>query len=572
MWRRITRWVAGSDLTAMICFTYLCMALAWVFVAELVNERLALPVDQARYARASGVLFAVVSTLAIFLLYGRSEKRLRAREQHYRTIVETTRDGICLLDRGGVITYANPRMAEMLGCSPSELVGRAFKRFVDERYAPGLEAYFRALPGNGAEHEEVELRRPDGAPCWAVVSAAPVRDGENRVAGTVAVVTDTTTRRQAENAQRLAAVGQLAAGVAHEFNNILVGMLMQAELAAMRDQTGSTEPLVKSVKAGAERGASICKRLMTFARPSSPRLETVAIEQTIEAALGLLEAELRASDVQVLKRFAPHSCAVRGDSAQLQQVFTELFLNALHAMPSGGTLTVTTQCGNAPEGGSCVEIAVQDTGDGIHPEHVSRLFEPFFTTKGVPGESEVPGSGLGLSAAHGIVTAHGGRFQVRTAPGQGSTFTLILPGGAAHQTEEPPPPIRRARPSARTCQVLVADDEEEIRGSLEQVLSISGYAVTTARDATEALAEMERGQVDLVVTDLLMPGGGGRAVLNHVAERGGDIPVVVITGKLEGHVAQELAALGACACLQKPFTFQELLDVVSQALPDGTAN
>ena len=125
MWRRITRWVAGSDLTAMICFTYLCMALAWVFVAELVNERLALPVDQASYARASGVLFAVVSTLAIFLLYGRSEKRLRAREQHYRTIVETTRDGICLLDRGGVITYANPRMAERT-TSEWDPIGRAW--------------------------------------------------------------------------------------------------------------------------------------------------------------------------------------------------------------------------------------------------------------------------------------------------------------------------------------------------------------------------------------------------------------------------------------------------------------
>ncbi|NSW58113.1 MAG: response regulator [Armatimonadetes bacterium] len=570
MRRRLARLVAGSNLTAMICFTYLCMSIAWVYLAELITQVYIAPETRARFAHASGILFAVVSTLAIFLLYGRSERRLRAQEAHYRTIVETTRDGIWLLNLDGITTYANHRLAEMLGYGREDLIGEPISRFVDLQNAPDLVNCLRAVPGECVESSQIELQRADGTSCWAIFSAAPLLDGDGRAAGTIGVVTDVTDHRRAESAQRLAAVGQLAAGVSHEFNNILAGMLMQAELLAMRDQSGASARLVETVRTGAERGGVLCKQLMTFAQPTSARKEEVVVEQVIEAALRLTSPQLRGTDIRVERQFAADPKVVHGDPTQLEQVFAELFINAAHAMPRGGVLTISTLAKDGPQGVPWLEVAVHDTGEGMTPDQVSRVFEPFFTTKGRLGESEVAGSGLGLSAAHGIVTAHGGRLHVKSTPRKGSTFTVELPCAVAKQTEPAPMPFKPERLSGKGCRVLVADDEEEVRSSLEQILTIAGYAVTTACDAKDALRELELGEFDIVVTDLLMPGGGGRAVLTYVAEHAPGIPVVLITGKLHAQEAQQLGEIGARACLQKPFQFDELLRVIGQAIPEDT--
>ncbi len=402
--------------------------------------------------------------------------------------------------------------------------------------------------------------------------------------GTLVIFNDITERKQAEQAQRLAAVGELAAGVAHDFNNMLTAMMMHAEVALPAAADESTRAFAAKIADLAARGAAVCRSLMTFARCGELERTCVAIEQAVDAALDITGPQLQAGGIGVHRDYAPGLPPVAIDLGQIEQVFINLLLNAAHAMPGGGAITVATRPGQAPDGTPGVTVTVTDTGSGIAAEHLSRVFEPFFTTKAAPDGHRATGTGLGLSVSHGIVAAHGGSITVRSREGAGTTFELSLPIAGEGDGQTPPAPgdaVEETTPRTPATsedratsapnaagRVLLAEDEEGPRSILSQFLTRNGYEVTAVAGTSEALAALHGDAPDIVISDLLMPGGGGRAVLSRARALPHPPPVIIMTGSIDTDVHDELLGAGAAICLLKPFSLKELTATVRRILDD----
>lgn len=375
-------------------------------------------------------------------------------------------------------------------------------------------------------------------------------------------------RRELERAQRLATVGQLAAGVAHEFNNLLAAMSGRAELARASGDQEQYEKLADTVLQRTERGAEICRNLTQFARPQEPKREPMQVQRAVDSALSMAARQIANADVVVDRDYQTQRGAIHADAGQLEQVFLNLIINACHAMPEGGVLTVRTRCASDEAGGQQIMASVSDSGYGIAPEDLPRIFEPFFTTKGRLGKNGTPGTGLGLSVSHGIVVANEGTIDVASEDGVGTTFNLRFPACERDVTEKERPadaPVVVVRESKKG-RMLLAEDEEAVRDVLMDILVTRGHEVVTAASAPEAISAMATMDVDLIITDLVMPGGGGYEVLSAASELADPPPLLVITGRGEAHVAEEMAALGARRCLQKPMRLADVIAAIDEML------
>jgi two-component system cell cycle sensor histidine kinase/response regulator CckA len=387
------------------------------------------------------------------------------------------------------------------------------------------------------------------------------------------VMRDITDRQKAEDAQRLAAVGQLASGVAHEFNNLLTGMIWRAELAAQDRTVEQYEKLTELVTHAGLRGSDICRNLMAFARPNEPKRQALTVDTAIEASLAVATHQIENTGIVVARDYATAGRCVDADPRQLEQVILNLVINACQAMPEGGRLTIATKyAANGPGGGEVI-VAITDTGIGIRPEHMNRIFDPFFTTKAPVGDGRFLGTGLGLSVSAGIVRAHGGTIRASSEIGAGSIFEVVLP--AAEEPESPPTDrgqggdvTSRSGERRRTARVLVADDREELAALIEAYLVCDGHEVVCVHSTPDAVSALGTDRFDLVITDLLMPGGGGREVLSVVRTLPEPPQVLVITGLLEEEVEAEVVAMGAAGCLRKPFTRAGLARAVDALLAD----
>ncbi len=498
-------------------------------------------------------------------------KRAEATMLRIVAAVEQTSDAVGIVDAEGNAVYGNPAMLRLTGRQRGDATrypSPPLEVFVDD--ATPRDVLTEILSGGRPEWSgELDARRPDGEIVPVSVRANAVRDEGGRPLGVVVVLTDLTNLRHAEDAQRLAVVGGLAAGVAHEFNNLLAGMMLQAEMAALSQTSREYEKLADLVLRATRRGADVCRNLTTFARPREPVREAISIEAAVEAALGVVTRQLENAGVAVVRSEQTAGRRIAADQGQLEQVFVNLFINACHAMPAGGTLTVTTRHESASEGLGEIIATVADTGTGIRPGDLPRIFDPFFTTKGRLGESDVPGTGLGVSVTHGIVRAHGATIDVASIVNEGTTvelrFTVHEPLGPApaasdsHATAPPPlatPPLR----------ILVAEDEEDIALLVAESLSQAGHTVVSVGNGLDAVAALREDRFDLVITDLLMPGGGGRQVLAATSSLPTPPPVIVITGRIEPHVEGELAEMGARAYLRKPFSFPDVLRAIADVI------
>ncbi len=465
----------------------------------------------------------------------RSEAALRESEERYRTIIDASPLSI-LLTRDERYVYANPAAVRLLGYrGRREIEGRPLEALLGPEQAELVAQRHRlAISGQANAPTELTALRADGTTVSVESVSVPLRLQDGPAALVMAM--DISERKQVEEAARLAAVGQLAAGVAHEFNNILATLMLRAEYAGVSGTIDDYRQLAETVGRQAQRGAQICKKLAIFSRPQIPRRQPLCIEDAIEAAHGLLARQLELADIETRFSFHARPARVMADAGQLEQVFVNLLINASHAMPGGGVLAVTTEThgeeGPRPE----VIVRVTDSGTGMPPEVAVRVFEPFFTTKGELGGSDVPGNGLGLAVSHGIVTAHGGTITVASQVGQGSTFEIRFPGHIGRHAAPKAPESREVGPSGQDhvgARVLVVEDEADLREVMGLVLSGGGYSVQLAADAGEAIALLHSDHFDVVVTDLLMPGGGGRRVLDHTRQLPTPPPVIVLTGKVE---------------------------------------
>ena len=445
-----------------------------------------------------------------------AESALRESEERFRKVVQGAPDGVAIL-RQGAIVYLNERAGRMLGlATPEEGYGRRITEFMDPDDAETAMRRIRRLQETGqqaAEPHEYRSRSIDGRELIVEISSIPIDlDGERAV---LAFARDVTERKAIQarlaQAERLSALGVLSAGVAHEINNPLAYVVlnlevMERELTKSPDRT-SPETLLERVRQarhGAERVATIVRDLKTFARADGWTRGPVHIESVLEAALNVAQSET-AKSARITRRYADVP-PVLGNGARLEQVFLNLVLNAAQAIPSDDAANHEIRIELVSDG-ETVRVEVADDGVGMTRDVLDRIFDPFFTTK-PPGV----GTGLGLPICRSIVRAHGGELDVRSAPGQGSTFTVILPRfvGERKQSEPSAPEAAPVTPRGR---VLVVDDEAAVGRTLSLVLE-PDFDVTVVTSGEQGLAELRAAapgsRFDAILCDLLMPGMNGQ--------------------------------------------------------------
>ena len=361
--------------------------------------------------------------------------------------------------------------------------------------------------------------------------------------------------------ERLASVGQLAAGAAHEINNPLAIVYARAQLLELKEQDPKKKKDIQQMKGQIERISSILRSLMDFARPTPPMFSTASVNDIVRKTLDLIQGGLDKNSVKLKVGLAEDLPEVSCDSNQMEQVILNLLINAEHAMEEkGGVLKVDTRPAKRHKPG--VEIVVADTGIGIEDENLEKIFDPFFTTK-----EEGKGTGLGLSTSYGIMKSHQGDISVSSKVGRGTTVTLWLPMERDDSKrdfvfEQPAAP---ATQRGRT-RILAVDDEEHIREILQESLTGAGYEVVTAANGQEGLEILGRESFSLMLLDIRMPQRGGLSLLSEVMDKTVDMPVVVITGMATPEELDEAVSLGAVRCIQKPFQVEELLDTVKEIL------
>ena len=374
---------------------------------------------------------------------------------------------------------------------------------------------------------------------------------------------------QLRQSQKLEAIGQLAGGLAHDFNNVLVGIGGFAELAQRHKLQGEAlADAMGEIRRATRRGSDLIRQLLAFSRQGRESEVPIDIAYTVQATIRLLSHSIDRS-IAIRAELGDDLPAVVGDPSRLENALLNLGLNARDAMPEGGALVyrarrVRLDARACPPGllpGEHIELQVADTGAGMSDEVKARIFEPFFTTKGA-GE----GTGLGLAGVYGCVQSHGGHIEVETAPGQGTTFTMWLPLNDSDAIGVVTDHGLRGDLLHGTGHVLVVDDEDLVRTFAEQALEQLGYGVSLAEDGVEAVAwcEAHPGAADLVLLDMVMPRLGGLDAFRAILRAAPDTPVVVTSGYSRDNVAAGCLAEGARAFLPKPFTMEELANTVGE--------
>ncbi len=506
-----------------------------------------------------------VEAISLFAMditaYKASEGALTKSRDTAWALLNATSDMAMLVDTQWRIMGVNEAFARALGTPIGELLGSdAFEHFEPETAASRRSRAEEAVRTGLPVRFEDEYGGMHQLNCFY-----PVCEAGGRVVTVAIFCQDTSDRRRAEDAQRLAAVGQLAAGVAHEFNNLLASMMMRAGLAAASGEADDYQKLAEIVLQMCERGSELTSSLVGLTQPRPPRKTPTEITDAIEAALAASAQELKGAGIEIKRHYEADAGPVFADASQMEQVFLNLIINACHAMPEGGVLSLSTNRLRRGVGPGKVIVTVSDTGTGIAPEHLPRIFEPFFTTKGLLGRGDAPGTGLGLSVSHGIVSSHGGTIEAESRIGVGTTVRITLDAHApalVADTDEGRTGAAARVTGAHT--VLFADDEPELCEIIDEALTANGYAVTAVATTDDALAALVEESFDLVITDLLMPGAGGKAVVAAANSLDPRPAVLVVTGRVGGGLAQELIACGADECLQKPFTVPELLATIKQ--------
>lgn len=376
-------------------------------------------------------------------------------------------------------------------------------------------------------------------------------------------------QRQLFHSHRLATVGRLAAGAAHEINNPLtiISLNIQIIQRLLQENMGNGQVLerLRVVEEQEGRIAKIIQDLMGFARPAQPKLCPSSIAEVIERVLSVLKDRVSMDGIKVVTDIPADLPLVMVDPLQIEQVFMNLFINANHAMSIGGTLTVSALA--RPE---FIEVTVKDTGEGIPSQNLSKIFDPFFTTK-----KEGEGIGLGLAICHSIVEHNGGVIRVRSKGGVGTTFAVSLPIDKGSRLKALKERLDSERMAARGSapgrwRILIVDDERDINDTLQETLRGAGYDVEGAYDGVEGIEMLRQGKFHLVLLDIRMPQKDGLEVLKFVKTEHPGIKVIMVTGLASREEIRETVNHGAFACIVKPFRLEKIIETVRKALGEGS--
>jgi PAS domain S-box-containing protein len=532
--------------------------------------------DRGRLVRDDdGRILGLFGVLRDITAKKRAAEALRRSEERLRRLAEQSMDTIVELDHEGCITFISPAIERITGRKPEDIVGGPmYAHMPPESEAAAVDTFRRILEGETLEGVELSAFHEDGRLVCLEVNACPLV-ASDEVVGVQAVVRDITTRKAIEaeirQLHKMEALGHLAGGVAHDFNNLLTGILGHASLLAERELDPAEVKLAaQTIETAATRARELTRQLLSFARENERENEPVDLHEIVDEVVTLLGRTVNRR-IELTTELSSQHALVMGDAGQLEQVLLNLAVNACDAMPEGGRLSIQSEDVTLDEEavrtqpdlrpGHYLRLVVQDTGPGVPRDLRNRIFEPFFTTKD-RGE----GTGMGLAAVYSIVRSHHGGVHVSGRSGSGATFTVLLPS-AEPGSETAAEPTDHTAPTGRG-RLLLVDDEPVVRTTVEKLLSMIGYKVTTAGGGPQAIELFTRAPnaYDLVILDISMPAMSGPACFQALRDIDPRIRVLVATGHGLDGAAQSLLDKGAAGFIQKPFRLAELSQAVREAL------
>jgi two-component system cell cycle sensor histidine kinase/response regulator CckA len=497
------------------------------------------------------------------------------------SIVENSDDAILAESLDGTITSWNRAAERLFGYTPEEIIGAPISRIIpSDRLDEMTRILDQIANGQQVNHQETERITKDGRRIKVSITVSPIRDQSGNVVGASKIARDITRQKQLEDlirqTQKMEAVGRLAGGLAHDYNNLLTVILGYA--TTVNSRLSPEDPLrnnVKEILNAAERAASLTSQLLAFSRKQIIQPTILDLNVFLAETKNLLE-RLIGEDVDLAIVPASEPCFVNVDTGQLTQILMNLAVNARDAMPTGGKLTIEARAvareredlgrrGIRPAGRYAV-ISVSDTGKGMDAETEAHIFEPFFTTK-----EAGKGTGLGLATVFGIVAQHGGWIDVYTELNQGTTFSIFLPLAEAVQLG--PPAASEQSSPALPATILLVEDQAAIRMLAEDVLSDAGHRILSAANGRKAfdLAQKHTGPIDLLITDVVMPEMSGPDLAGQLLKSRPDLIVLFISGFTDHALLHRRSIEQGTAFLQKPFLPEALMSKVNELLRESAA-
>ena len=502
-----------------------------------------------------------------------AEKALRESEEKYRNILKNIEEGYYEVDIAGNLTFINNALCKIRGCSRDELMGMNNQQFMSQEGAKKVYKAFNKVytTGKSVKGLEWETIRPDGTISYEETSTSLMKDSEGRPVGFRGIVRDVTERNKAEKekkkleaqlqqALRMEAIGTLAGGIAHNFNNLLMSIIGNASIVLLDlDHDHPYYNHLKNIEKQVKSGSKLTRQLLGYAREGRYEIKPISLNQLVKETSNTY-GEAR-KDITIHREFTEKLYGIEADQDQIEQVLFNLYVNAADAMPGGGDLFLNTMnvtnkdmTGKPyePKPGNYVLLTVRDTGAGMDKKTMDRIFDPFFTTKGF-----AQGTGLGLASAYGIVKGHGGYIDVFSDKEKGSTFNIYLPA-TKNEVEEEKELSGELVEGQDT--VLLIDDEEIVLDTGEQMLRRLGYEVFLAGSGQEALELYERdhNKIDLVLIDMVMPAIGGGETYDRMKEINPKVKVLLSSGYSVDGEATEILERGCDGFIQKPFDLEQL--------------
>jgi len=526
--------------------------------------------------RDKEILTFVSQQIASAIEIKKNEQALRRSEARYRSLVQSSVYGIYRSSLAGQFLDVNAALIGMLGYKSLQevlLLDPLQQIFANPgEHARLMDEFHRTGRIDGLE---VKWQKQDGSIITVRISGRAVSSVDEPADVIEAIAEDVTDRRALEDqfrqAQKMEAVGRLAGGVAHDFNNLLMVVSGYTEvILAKLDFDHPLHEKARAIQQAADRATTLTRQLLAFSRKQMLELKVVDINTIVQDMQRLLQP-LIGENVELVTHLSPDAGHTRADAGQIEQVLMNLVVNAKDAMPAGGKLTIQTQSITLDEShrggptfirpGHYVMLSVIDTGLGMDKETQSRIFEPFFTTK-----EKGKGTGLGLSTVYGIVKQTGGYVMVQSEEGRGTAFNIYLPRVNAAAELVPAPSPRAAEGGTET--ILLVEDEDSVRQLVRETLQARGYRVVEAENGAAGLsaASLHTGVIDLIITDVVMPGMSGHELAQQLAQSRPETKVLYLSGYTEDAITTEGTLEGGKAFLQKPFTLQNLSRKVREVL------
>ncbi|MBI5142651.1 MAG: response regulator [Nitrospirae bacterium] len=566
LWNDVERIIAGSDKKKSV-------------IGELAGE------DAEYFKRYSQIVAAKLEEKVLELektLAARklAEDRLREREAFISNILETVDEGFIVVDRNYKILSANKAFCRFAGLPEDKVLGQPCYKVSHHIDRPCFEAgedcavrrTFATEAPHTATHVHVNV---EGVEQHVETRSYPIADASGNIVSAIETITDVTEKKRLEShlrhSQKLEALGTLAAGVAHDFNNILnviVGYGGLMEMTMPKDSPVS--PYVREILTASERAARLTQSLLVFSRKQHAEFKPLEINELVD---GMRKMALRliGEDIETIIILAPEMLTVLGDCGQLEQVLMNLVTNARDAMPDGGFLRIETghlimddafvHLHGFGKPGAYALVSISDTGTGMNAVTRDKVFEPFFTTK-EPGK----GTGLGMSIAYGIITQHNGYINCYSEPGKGTTFRIYLPlvKTAFPETEG----LKSAPVRGGSETILIADDDEAVRKLTRELLEKHGYKVMEARDGVDAVKKFadNTDKIGFVLLDIIMPRKSGCDALEEMRAIKSDIKALFISGYADEVISRKMIVEGGVEMIQKPARPVELLTKIREVL------